>query len=67
LTGRATTPGFSLGVSRRTIKPVTDKRTVVVPPGATQIEVKITEYTSRGILSAGNEPQIEALSAVAVP
>jgi hypothetical protein len=64
---RKTTAGFGMGVSRRTTKPVTRKKIVAVPPGATQIQVILTEYWSRGLVGAWNEPKLEALSAVVVP
>jgi hypothetical protein len=49
---KTTTPGFALGLKHKASAPVTDRHTAIVPPGATQIEVTITEFYSTGVLCA---------------
>jgi hypothetical protein len=60
-------PGFALGLKFKKPSAETERRVVTVPPGATQIEVKVSEFSQSGPVSAWNRWTVEALSAVVVP
>ena len=61
--------GFALGVERKTTTPKTDEKKVAVPPGATKIEVRVTQFCTNGTATVTGPDgfTVDAVSVTPVP